>query len=167
MQPGETLKKLLTNLLLAFVLISVGFSLGKHSVISQTMNSEMPAASNGGTVLPERLVKIFYMHATFRCMTCNGIENRARQLVEREFSEPWKSGKILWEEVNFQKNTVLATKFDVTASSIVVAVMQGNEIMEFRRLDEVWPLLEKPAEFDVYVVDAVKKALEKVTGESR
>ena len=69
-------------------------------------------------------------------MTCNGIENRARQLVEREFAEPWKSGKILWEEINFQKNTALATKFDVTASSIVVAVMQGNEIMEFRRLDE-------------------------------
>ena len=64
-------------------------------------------------------------------------------------------------------NTALATKFDVTASSIVVAVMQGNEIMEFRRLDEVWPLLEKPSEFDVYVVDAVKKALEKAAGENR
>ena len=54
MQPGETLKKLIANLLLAFVLISVGFSLGKHSVVSQTMNSEMLAASNGGTVSSSR-----------------------------------------------------------------------------------------------------------------
>ncbi len=167
MQLSENHKKLITNLLLAFVLVSIGFSLGRHNVVSRTINGETIAASNGGTVSPERLVKIFYMHATFRCVTCNSIENRARELVERDFSQAWNQKKIFWEEVNFQENEALAKKFDVAASCIVVSVMQGNEIIEFKRLDEVWPLLEKPAEFDVYVADAVRNALAKTNGEGK
>ncbi len=167
MQISEKYKKTITNLLLAFVLVSIGFALGKHSVVSQTVNGEMTAASNGGTVSSERLVKIFYMHATFRCVTCNSIENRAKQLVERDFADAWNQKKILWEEVNFQTNETLAKKFDVSTSCIVVTIIKGDEILEFNRLDDVWPLLEKPAEFDVYVSDAVKKALGKITGGSK
>lgn len=167
MQLSESHKKLITNLLLAFVLVSIGFSLGRHSVVSRTVNGEMPAASNGGSASPERLVKIFYMHATFRCVTCNSIESRARELVERDFSQAWNQKKILWEDINFQENEALAKKFDVAASCIVVTLMQGNEIIEFKRLDEVWPLLEKPAEFDVYVADAVRNALEKTGGKGK
>lgn len=164
MQLSEKYKKLITNLLLAFVLVSIGFALGKHSVVSETVNGDMIAASNGGTVSAERLVKIFYMHATFRCVTCNSIESRAKQLVERDFADAWTSKKILWEEVNFQSNEALAKKFDVAASCVVVTIAQGDKILEFNRLDDVWPLLEKPAEFDAYVSDAVRKALGKITG---
>ncbi|NCB39486.1 MAG: hypothetical protein EOM80_12040 [Erysipelotrichia bacterium] len=167
MQLNEKYKKLLTNLLLAFVLVSIGFALGKHSVINKTISSNVVAASNGGTTSAERLVKIFYMHATFRCVTCNSIESRAKQLVERDFAGAWANKKILWEEVNFQINEALAKKFDVAASCVVVAVVQGDEILEFNRLDDVWPLLEKPAEFDVYVSDAVKKALGKINGDNK
>ena len=107
------------------------------------------------------------MHATFRCITCNSIESRAKQLVERDFADAWANRKILWEEVNFQINEALAKKFDVAASCIVVTIVQGDEILEFNRLDDVWPLLEKPAEFDVYVSDAVRKAIGKITGDNK
>ena len=167
MQLSEKYKKLITNLLLAFVLVSIGFALGKHSVVAKSLNGNMLAASNGGATSADRLVKIFYMHATFRCVTCNSIESRAKRLVERDFSAAWASGKILWEEVNFQENEALAKKFDVAASCIVVSVVHGDEIIEFNRLDDVWPLLEKPAEFDIYVSDAVKKALGKINGDNK
>ena len=167
MQLSEKYKKLITNLLLAFVLVSIGFALGKHSVVNKSLDGNLVAASNGGTVSAEQLVKIFYMHATFRCITCNSIESRAKQLVERDFADAWANRKILWEEVNFQINEALAKKFDVAASCIVVTIVQGDEILEFNRLDDVWPLLEKPAEFDAYVSDAVRKALGKITGDNK
>ncbi len=167
MQLSEKYKKLITNLLLAFVLVSIGFALGKHSVVNKTVSGNTIAASNGGTISADRLVKIFYMHATFRCITCNSIESRAKQLVERDFADAWARKKILWEEVNFQENEALAKKFDVAASCIVVTIVQGDEILEFNRLDDVWPLLEKPAEFDVYVSDAVRKAIGKITGDNK
>ncbi len=167
MQLSEKYKKLITNLLLAFVLVSIGFSLGKHSVVNKTVNGNMVAASNGGTASADRLVKIFYMHATFRCVTCNSIESRAKKLVERDFANAWANKQILWQEVNFQDNEALAKKFDVSASCIVVTIVQGDEIIEFNRLDDVWPLLEKPAEFDVYVANSVRKALGKINGDTR
>lgn len=157
---SEKVKKLITNLLLAFVLISIGFSLGKHSV-----NGAVIAASNGSAVAGEKYVKIFYMHATFRCVTCNSIESKAKQLVERDFSAAYTTKKIVWEAINFQENETLARKFDVVASCIVVAVVQGDDILEFKRLDDVWPLLDKPAEFDAYIANAIKLALDKVNGE--
>ena len=167
MQLSEKYKKLITNLLLAFVLVSIGFALGKHSVVNNSINGNIVAASNGGATSADRLVKIFYMHATFRCVTCNSIESRAKQLVERDFADAWASKKILWEEVNFQINDALAKRFDVAASCVVVTVVQGDEILEFKRLDDVWPLLEKPAEFDAYVSDAVRKALGKINGDTK
>lgn len=168
---SEKVKKLITNLLLAFVLISIGFSLGKHSVAGNgntglnSVNGAVIAASNGAAVTDEKFVKIFYMHATFRCVTCNSIENKAKLLVERDFSAAYATKKIVWEAVNFQENEILAKKFDVVASCIVVAVVKGDEILEFKRLDDVWPLLDKPAEFDAYIANAIKLALDKVNGE--
>lgn len=150
----DNLRILITNLLLAFVLVSIGFALGKHSV--KDNNHSSPPTLN---TTAEPFVKIYYMHATFRCVTCNSIEARARQLIEREFSEAWSQKKISWEEVNFQENEQLAKKFDVVASCVVVAVVRGGEILDFQRLDQVWPLLDKPAEFDEYVRAAVSKAI--------
>lgn len=166
MQFSEKHKNWFTNLLLAFVLVSIGFALGKHSVTARPVSDGMAATGNSSPTTSQRLVKIFYMHAAFRCVTCNSIESRARQLVEREFSEAWASKKIIWQEVNFQENEALAKRFDVMASCIVVSVVRGDEIIDFKRLDDVWPLLEKPAEFDIYVKDAVKKALDSISGET-
>lgn len=162
---AEKHKKLITNLLLAFVLITIGFSLGKHNALPKVaVNGDTTLASNSKLADGKKVVKIFYMHSTFRCVTCNGIESRAREIVEKDFAEAKNNDTILWEDVNFQENELLARQFDVVASCIVVSVMQNNEIIEFEKLDEVWTLIEKPAEFDAYVKAALNKALTKVTG---
>lgn len=162
---AEKHKKLITNLLLAFVLITIGFSLGKHNALPKVaVNGDTTLASDSNLADGKKVVKIFYMHSTFRCITCNGIESRAREIVEKDFAEAKNNDTILWEDVNFQENELLARQFDVVASCIVVSVMQNNEIIEFEKLDEVWTLIEKPAEFDAYVKAALNKALTKVTG---
>ncbi len=162
---AEKHKKLITNLLLAFVLITIGFSLGKHNALPKVaVNGDTTLASSNNLADGKKVVKIFYMHSTFRCVTCNGIESRAREIVEKDFAEAKNNDTVLWEDVNFQENELLARQFDVVASCIVVSVMQNNEIIEFEKLDEVWTLIEKPAEFDAYVKAALNKALTKVTG---
>ncbi len=162
---AEKHKKLITNLLLAFVLITIGFSLGKHNALPKVaVNGDTTLASSNNLADGKKVVKIFYMHSTFRCVTCNDIESRAQEIVEKDFAEAKNNDTVLWEDVNFQENELLARQFDVVASCIVVSVMQNNEIIEFEKLDEVWTLIEKPAEFDAYVKAALNKALTKVTG---
>ena len=102
------------------------------------------------------------MHAMFRCVTCNSIEEKAKQLADAEFAKEVANRQIIWEDVNFSENKGLAEKFDVVSSCIVVAVVNGQETLSFERLDEVWTLLEKPDEFNAYLREAIKRGLSKI-----
>lgn len=158
-------KKIATRLLLAYVLITIGFSLGKHSVLNR-MTADAAAISTSNSSLPDlkKAVKIFYMHSTFRCVTCSAAETLALELVDKEFAEARKTQALLWENVNFQENAALAKKFDVIATCMVIATVENDQIIDFVRLDDILTLSDKPAEFNTYVRNALSKELSKIAG---
>lgn len=168
MKKFEQYKSFLTNFLLAFVIFTIGFALGKNHNrspdvfpgVKSAVKDSTPANANRKLGL-----KVYYMHATFRCVTCNQIEKMTQSIMNREFAPEISSGRILWEEVNFQENETLAKKFDVVASCVVVAVLNGDQIVSYERLDQVWTLLEKPKEFDSYISTAIHNGLKKLVGE--
>ena len=138
------------NILLAFVLVSVGFALGKHSA-GGGVASAAPASAT-------EQVRVYYLHGTFRCATCNSIEEMTKALLDKRFAAAMKSGELSFVEANFQKDKALAKRFDVNSSCVVVERMKDGS---FKRLDEVWTLLSKPAEFDAYIAGAVEALLGK------
>ena len=142
---------IIKNLLLIFVLVSIGFAFGKYSV-------DRPQA-----VLPSGLaaeaVNVYYMHATFRCVTCNTIEKMTRQLLESKYKKQMQNGSIVFAEVDFQKNEPIARQFDVISSCVVVARTKDGRTTVFERLDKVWELLDKPDEFNAYISSAIDKLL--------
>ena len=141
------------NILLAFVLVSVGFALGKHSA-GQGAASAAPASAT-------EQVRVYYLHATFRCTTCDSIEKMTKTLLDNKFAAALKSGELTFVEANFQKDKALAKRFDVSSSCVVVEGMRDGS---FKRLDEVWTLMSKPPEFDAYVGGAVEALLGKEGG---
>ena len=143
----KKLIKILKNILLAFVLISIGFSLGKHYSGKKTAVSEDAKKS---------LVRVYYMHATLRCSTCNSIEKMTKQLLKEKYSQEMLDDKIEFVEENFQENQALAKKFNVLASCVVVAKIEDGKIVAHQRLDKVWTLFQKPAEFNAYISKAVQ-----------
>lgn len=165
MPDREKIKKFITNLLLIYVLVTIGFSLGRHSVLNRVKSNTTTTSSDKGSLVESKVVKVFYMHSTFRCVTCNDVEARALDLVTKEFAEARNNQTLLWEDINFQENTVLAKQFDVIASCIVVSIIDKGQIVDFVRLDDVWTLLEKPEEFNAYVRKALSDALSKISGE--
>lgn len=143
-QTGNVIK----NLLLAFVLVSIGFAFGKHSAARP-----QPAPSGQ---MPETVI-VYYMHATFRCTTCNTIEKITRQLLESKYKKQMQSGHIMFAEVDFQKNEQMARQFDVISSCVVVAKTKAGKATVFERLDKVWELLDKPDAFNAYLSAAINK----------
>ncbi len=144
----EKSRKILTRLLLVFVLVSIGFALGRHS----SKNSDFHAAnsvSSGG------YVAVYYMHSTFRCDTCNTIEKMTRELLDQAYAGELTDDRIKWREVDFQEDELLAEKFGVVASCVVVALVEEGEIVDFKRLDEVWTLMQKPDRFNQYISDPI------------
>jgi hypothetical protein len=141
---------IIKNLLLIFVLVSIGFAFGKYSAARPQAVSSVSMAET---------VNVYYMRATFRCVTCNTIEKMTRQLLESKYIKQMQDGTILFSEVDFQKNEQMAKQFDVIFSCVVVARTKDGKITVFERLDKVWELLGKSDEFNAYVSSAIDKLL--------
>jgi thioredoxin-related protein len=140
--------KVLKNVLIAFILISIGFALGKHSTFKKLVQEKNTDKAS--------LVRVYYMHGTMRCTTCNSIQRMTEQLLEDKYLQEMVDDKIEFAEVNFQENETLAKRFDVIASCVVVAKIQAGKIVAHQRLDEVWTLFRKPVEFNAYISKAIQ-----------
>jgi hypothetical protein len=152
----STAQKVLTRLLLGFALISIGFAAGKHAARS-TGAHQLPEQPTGADVHDRgSTVVVYYMHATFRCVTCNTIEKMTRGLLVGEFAQELKAGTVRMEEVDFQKNEDLAKRYEVVASCVVVAHVRDGEEVAYQRLDEIWTLMMDPPAFNRYVGDAIR-----------
>ena len=152
----EKWKNIVKNLLLAFVLISVGYAIGK--------NSSVQKGSPVGNVKSGKYLRVFYTHATVRCETCNSIEKKTHELLESKFKKELADGRIEWQVVNFQENEAFAKQFDVTTSGVVAALMYGDKVVDYERLDGVWPLLSDLPAFNTYLEKSFRKLLSNSDG---
>lgn len=149
------IKNIIKNVLLIFVFVSIGYVLGKHSV-TRTGIERVNKDSNS-------VVHVYYMHTTFRCATCNNIEKMTKALLEKYFKSELNSGKLLFSEVNFQKDETLAKQFGVAVGCVVVSDERNGKVLDFKRIDEVWELKDKPEEFDSHISKIIKEFLEKAS----
>jgi len=154
----ERAKNILTKLLLAFVLVSIGFALGKHSVRSD--RSQAAQLDEQGSY-----VAVYYMHSTFRCVTCNTIEQMTRDLLDKAYAQELADGRIKWQDVDFQENETLARQFEIVSSCVVVAQIKKGDVTGYQRLDEVWTLMKEPDAFNKYIGDAVNSYLKNDRGQ--
>jgi hypothetical protein len=151
--------------LLAFAVFTLGFGVGKEVGRRQAPTvvppgpAPAPSADAKAPAPATDKVIVYYLHATFRCVTCNTIERMAKEVVETQFANALAAGYIAWYEGDFQVEEDLAKRFDVASSCVVVANRVNGKETEFQRLDEVWTLVDKPAEFKEYIAGAIRKYL--------
>lgn len=148
------------SVLFAFLLVSIGLVLGK----AVTARRQAPATGPGSPapaapVATSDKVLVYYLHTTFRCVTCNEIERLTKALVETDFADDLAAGKIQWREANFQQDESLAKRYGVVSSCVVVVNIQGGQERDFQRLDDVWTRYQDPADFNGYVGAAIRKYL--------
>jgi hypothetical protein len=90
---------------------------------------------------------VYYFHGDIRCPTCRAIESQTHETVQNDFAAQLESGKMAWKILNYEKpnSADLAKKFDVHMANVVLAEMDGGEIKNWKRLDQVWALVgDKP-----------------------
>ena len=178
-----TAKQVVSKLLLAFVLVSIGFALGKETALRSVGSpAQEPDAPGGGpaptfketspggqapdnpaqpaAVAPTgEKVLVYYLHATVRCFTCNKIERLARETLQQDFARELADGRVVWQTANFQERDDLARKYDVTGSTVVVVTLKDGKETRFERLEKVWELVSDPETFAKYIRAAVRAGL--------
>jgi len=110
------------------------------------------------------VVYAYYFHQTFRCFTCQSMEERAARAIEEHFAPQIQAGQVVWMPVNIDKpeGKVLRQQFNARATDLVLARMEGNVCKESRKLDELWGLSGRPEAFSKYLVDQISVYLSPV-----
>lgn len=159
-------KAIVSKLLMAFVLISIGYAAGKEMTLrSMAQNGGdrealVVASSIEQTDQSQDKVIVYYMHATFRCFTCNSIESMAKEVVENDFADALAEGRLEWQAVNFQENVALGRRYGVGTSTLVIVRIEDGQEVDFKRLDEVWTRVNDPAAFKHYIDDNIQAYLD-------
>ena len=67
-------------------------------------------------------VEVMYFHGKQRCMTCMAIEKNAREVVEKDFANEKKSGKVMFKvvDISTDEGAKIAKDYRVTWSSLFV-----------------------------------------------
>jgi hypothetical protein len=152
------------RILLAFVLVTIGFALGRQTAPqggSPAADPELREVARGS-----RQVVVYSAHMTFRCWECNQIEILTRQLLDEEFAAEQASGLIAFRSVDYMQDAEFARRYDIAASTVVVARFAGGRELGHQRLDEVWTKSRDPQEFLRYVKGAIESQLEDLRREA-
>lgn len=148
--------------LLAFVLVTIGFALGKEVTLRRVAQAPPHVVAPVDTSLNQ--VVVSYAHATIRCVSCNTIERLVQETLDEQFAEAVTQKWIVLQEVNFQEDTAFAKQYEIVANCVVLRqIKQGQEI-QHQRLDKVWELYENPPAFKAYLGDAIRDYMKPLLG---
>jgi hypothetical protein len=104
---------------------------------------------------------VYYFHSNERCPKCQAIELQALQTVETSFAPQLADGVVVWKVVNYEAAATkpLAMKFEVHTPVVVLARIKNGEVETWKRLDEVWTLVDDKPAFAKYVRTEIEQML--------
>lgn len=146
------------RILMAFVLVTIGFSMGRQTASSNDAPSAREVVAAG--VEGKDHIDVYAAHMTFRCFECTQIETLARELLEEEFADLLEEGRIRFHAVDYMKDAAFASRYDVPASVLVLSRVEDGREAHFERLDDVWLHVRNRDRYMSYVRDALRAQLE-------
>jgi hypothetical protein len=159
-------KPIITALLLAFVVASVGYLVLRESQTSASPGPTATTAAASGAAVLAAPVKpaataapfvAYYFHGTKRCRTCLKIQAQSEEAIRTGLATELKAGRLAWSSVNLEEpgNEHFATDFKVTGSTLVIAEMKDTKAVRFAKLDKTWDLVHDKPQFTDYVAREV------------
>lgn len=153
----EKTQKILRGLLGGFVLVTIGFALGKE-VTLQRLQSEPMHAEQGRS---DR-VAVYYTHASVSCVTCRTMERLIRQTLSDQFAEALAGQTLTFQKVDFQQDKAFARRYQVVANAVVVSLIREGQECGSQRLDDIWNLYQDPVAFKQYVGNAIQSYVQRL-----
>ena len=104
---------------------------------------------------------VYYAHGNTRCPTCRKIESQSHEAVTSGFADELDAGRLKWEIVNYEKPSGkrFITDYEVQMPVVVLVEMKDGKPGNWKRLDEVWGLVEEKDAFVDYVQNQIRTML--------
>ena len=125
--------------------------------------------------LPKNRIEVYYLHNTFRCMSCNTIENLTKAAILGGKAENQKdktsitvnpaykklvdAKKLTFQSINVDeaKNKHLLKDFKADSKFPVLVKIKNGKIVKTQVLDEVWNLMGNNKQFIEYIQKNLNK----------
>ena len=122
--------------------------------------AETPAAAPGRA---DKVV-VYYFHGTRRCKTCLGIQNTIEQTIKDRFGAETASGKLVYREIDTDQepNKPFVQQFQLSFSTMIVAAMKGDTILQWENCDKVWDYGLEPIQLTEYTDERIHAYLAKL-----
>ncbi|GAB4362039.1 MAG: hypothetical protein Kow00128_01400 [Deltaproteobacteria bacterium] len=168
-------KRLLTGLLLAFVIASIGvllFRVPPRGAEPGSATAAPGAAPASATVFggareavespraADRVVA-YYFHGRFRCASCREIERLSAKAIREGFPEEIRSGRLAFRAVDVDRpeNRHFVEEYRLSSQSLVIVAYRGDRRVRWDTLEKVWTLLGSETEFLSYVRSGISAYL--------
>ncbi|MDP2359790.1 MAG: nitrophenyl compound nitroreductase subunit ArsF family protein [bacterium] len=144
-----TTKTIVRNLLLLAVVASLG-AFGLQKLGRQT--GRLAAADSLAVAGPTGSVKLLYLHGTFRCETCNSIEEQAARAIREDFARQIEAGSLQFASLNVDEpvHEHYAEDFGLVSACLVLTDDRGP-YGRWKLLPRTWELVRDPVGFREYV----------------
>ncbi len=158
------MKRYFISGLIALILI-LGFSLVKtpdptktERQPNQSARSSLPNTS--GLPSGVQKIQVFHFHATQQCISCINVGKFTKEVIEEKFAREFKSGKIVFKEVNVDlpENLQIVQKYQVSGSALFISVVKDGQ--EYQEEDTtVWRLVVNEGQLKNYFETKLKAIL--------
>jgi hypothetical protein len=153
----EKTQKILRNLLGGFVLVTIGFALGKEVTLHRLQAAPVP-----GDQGPGDRVAVYYTHASVSCVTCQTMERLIKETLAEQFAAAMANQVLTFQKVDFQQDRAFARRYQVVANAVVVSLIKQGREQDAQRLDDIWNLYQDPAAFKQYVGNAIQSYVQRL-----
>lgn len=133
----------------------------KEKAVLSVENKQPTPTQTISTALPSvaEKIEVLHFHATQQCMSCINIGKFTKATIEEKFPEEFKSGKIIFREINIDlpENYKIAQDYKVSGSALFInAIKDGQDHKE--EDTTVWRLVTNETQLKDYF-EAKLKAL--------
>lgn len=110
---------------------------------------------------------VYYFYSNTRCATCRAIEAQAHQAVQSSFVAELAEGSVEWKTLNYEQpaGAELAKQFEIQMPMVVLAQYRKGQLDRWKRLEQVWALVDDEPAFLEFVRQEVAAMLEAGTAD--
>ena len=106
-------------------------------------------------------VVVNYFYSNTRCTTCRAIESQTSEVVQSQYAAQLQDGTIAWKTLNYEddNNSGLMEKFEIVMPVVVLMRFDGDEMADWKRLDQVWGIVNDKPAFASFIKDEIDAML--------
>lgn len=107
------------------------FALMAIITLSSCGNNQNAKAQEATKTNQKEYVEVLYFHGKQRCVTCNTIEKLTKEVLDNDFAQQLKNGKVVFKviDISTKEGEKIADKYEVTWSSLFINKWKnGKEI---------------------------------------